>query len=366
MTVSSVGLGLLALAIAGGPIVGQGTAYQGPGMTHTEVAPGVHAFVFDNALGGAANVDGSSVAIINETDVVVVDAQWTPASTRRVLAEIRKLTPKPVRYVITTHWHGDHWYGNQVYRDAFPGVEFVAHEHTRADLERLELPDIAPTRDSTVPAMIRDLGERLRRGVRRDGSPMTATDSAAIVHQRAALQWAIPALREIVPVRPTLTITDSLVLHRGERTIVVRYLGRGNTRGDLSVWLPKERVLATGDLLVHPAPYSFGSYLGEWRAVLAQLRSLPAAVIIPGHGEIQRDWAYLDLFTELLDYTLERARAEVAKGSDLEATRKAIDLGVFRARFSQGDPARERAFNAYYATPAVERAWLEARGELDK
>jgi glyoxylase-like metal-dependent hydrolase (beta-lactamase superfamily II) len=85
--------------------------YPGPAMTRDELAPGVWAFVFDNALGDQANVDGTAVVIIDQPDVVVVDTQWTPRTARRVLAEIRKLTRNPVRYVVTTHWHGDHWVG---------------------------------------------------------------------------------------------------------------------------------------------------------------------------------------------------------------------------------------------------------------
>jgi len=340
--------------------------YQGPGFTHTEVAPGVHAFVFDNPLGDAAGVDGTSLVIINDDDVVVVDAQWTPATSRRVIAEIRRLTPKPVRYVINTHWHGDHWFGNQAYREAFPGVEFVAHRNTLIDLREQELKGFAKFRDTGLPAAITDIEQRYARGVRRDGKPYTRADSAMVRKQISALKWAVPAVKELTPLEPTLTITDSLVLRRGERTIVIQYLGRGNTRGDLSVWLPRERVLATGDLLVNPAPYSFGSYLGEWLHTLAKLRALPASVIVPGHGAIQRDWAYMDLFVELLNSTLAQAKDAVAKGLDLEATRKAVDLTALRERFTRGDVAIGRSFDAFFITPAVERAWLEARGELDK
>ena len=197
-------------------------------------------------------------------------------------------------------------------------------------------------------------------------TPYTAADSARAMGQIAAFRWAIPAMREIRPVRPTLLVADSLILRRGDRTIAIRYLGRGNTRGDLSVWLPKERVLVTGDLLVNPAPYSFGSFLSEWVKTLTQLRALPAAVIVPGHGAIQRDWAYVDLFVELLNWTLGQAKDAVAKGLDLEATRKAIDLTSFRQRFAGSDDGQGRAFDAFFTAPAVERAWLEARGELDK
>lgn len=341
----------------------QPTAYTGPGFVRTEVAPGVHAFVFDNPLGDAANVDGTAVAIINDTDVVVVDAQWTPATARRVIAELRTLTNKPVRYVITTHWHGDHWFGNQAYAEAFPGVEFVAHANTAIDLEAEEIPTLEKTKSDALPGFIGAIEQVLASGKRRSGQALTASDSARLRRQIDAVRWAIPAFREVQPVRPTLTIADSLVLRRGARTIVVRYLGRGNTRGDLSVWLPAERVLVTGDLLVNPAPYSFGSFLGDWVATLGKLRALPATVIIPGHGAIQRDWRYLDLVVELLESTRAQARAAVAKGLDLEATRRAVDLSAFRARFAQGDEGIGRAFDAFFIAPAVERAWREARGE---
>lgn len=357
---------LVLMAVTTARLHAQPAQYHGPQFTRTEVAPGVHAFVFDNPLGDAAGVDGTAVVIINQSDVVIVDAQWSPVTARRVIAEIRKLTPHPVRYVVNTHWHGDHWFGNQAYREAWPGVEFIAHENTLVDLEAKELAGFEKFRSTDLPATIADMEKRLAGAVRRDGRPYTASDSAMVQKQIAALRWAGPAISEVTPVRPTLTITDSLVLTRGDRRIVVRHLGRGNTRGDLSVWLPTERVLVTGDLLVNPAPYSFGSYLGEWTTTLGALRTLPAGTIVPGHGAIQRDWSYFDLFVELLNSTLSQARDAVARGLDLEATRKAVDLSSFRERFTKGDVAIGRSFDAFFIAPAVERAWLEARGELDK
>lgn len=344
----------------------QSTEYTGPRFVHTEVAPGVHTFVFDNPLGDAAAVDGTATVIINDNDVVVVDAQWSPTTARRVIAEIRKLTPKPVRYVINTHWHGDHWLGNEAYRDAYPGVEFVAHANTVIDADSQEVEGLNKFRDEELPAMIKDMEQRYARAIRRDGKPYTAADSALVRRQLSGMKWAQPVVKETKPLLPTMTITDSLILRRGERTIAIRYLGRGNTRGDVSVWLPRERVLITGDLLVNPAPYSFGSYLGDWTKTLGMLRALPAQVIVPGHGEVQHDWAYFDLFVELLNATLAQTRDAVAKGLDLEATRKAVDLSSFRQRFTKGDDTIGRAFDAFFISPAVERAWLEARGEIDK
>jgi cyclase len=353
-------LALLVATTAGAQI----PTYEGPKFEMTKVTDGVYAFVFDNPLGPA--VDGTAVVIINEADVVVVDTQNTPYATRAVLAEIRKLTDKPVRYVINTHWHGDHWEGNSVYQEAFPGVEFIAHANALEEIEAKTLPTFDKRRLTDIPQMLRDSEARYAAGRRRDGTPYTAADSSQARSTIALLRWLVPAIREMRAVPPTLTFRDSLVLHRGSRAIVVRHVGRGNTRGDITVWLPKERVLATGDLLVNPVPYSFGSYLGEWVKTLGALRTLPAEVIIPGHGAIQRDHAYLDLVVALLESTLAQARQAAARGLDLEGTRAAVRLDSLRQRFTGGDPARERAFQAYFAQPAVERAWREARGELDR
>ena len=354
---------LLAAALAQPPI----PVYAGPGFERTRLAEGVWAFVFDNPLGPA--VDGTALVIVNDEDVVVVDAQNTPGTTRRVLAEIRRLTPKPVRYVVNTHWHGDHHDGNEVYRRAFPGVEFVAHAHTRADMITEVVP-IMRGNDTTLARELAGMERRYAAGTRRDGNPLSASDSALVREYIALYRWIIPEMRDTRVVLPTLTVADSLVLHRtvggAARTIAIRHLGRGNTRGDVVVHLPRERIVATGDLLVNPVPYAFGSYLAEWTRTLGAVRALGADVLVPGHGTIQRDAAYLDLVVRLLEETAAQARAAVARGLDLEATRKAVALDSLRARFTGGDPARERAFEAYFAQPAVERAWREARGELDR
>lgn len=355
-------LGCLTTLLLPAAAEAQFPVYDGPRFEMTRVADGVYAFVHDNPLGPA--VDATAVVIINDHDVIVVDAQNTAVASRRVLAEIRKLTTKPVRYVITTHWHGDHWWGNQVYEEAFPGVEFVAHPNTVLDIQRLALPTFDTLRLKQIPDMLVASEAQYARGIRRDGQPYTPFDSTVMRDQIALLRWLVPTIREQRVVMPTITVADSMVFHRGERTIVVRWLGRGNTRGDLTVWLPRERVLAMGDLLVHPGPYGIGSYLGDWVKTLRALRATDAQVIIPGHGAIQRDWAYLDMVVELLESTLAQTKAAVAKGMDLEATRKAVDLAGFKARFTGGDPARGRAFDAYFVQPAVERAWQEARGTL--
>src|SRR5437868_12373826 len=99
--------------------------------------------------------------------------------------------------------------------------------------------------------------------------------------------------------------------------------------------------------------------MGDWIRVLRQQRTLPADVIVPGHGEPQHDGRYVDLLTRLFQSTLSQAETAVAAGKDLEATRASIKLDSLRQEFARGNPIIESGFDRNYVAPAVERAWRE-------
>jgi glyoxylase-like metal-dependent hydrolase (beta-lactamase superfamily II) len=92
------------------------------------LADGVHGFVWKNSF--ANPIQGNALFIINDNDVVVVDTGLLPSTARVMAAELRKLTTRPVRYVVNTHWHDDHHTGNAVYRELWPEAEFIAHRDT--------------------------------------------------------------------------------------------------------------------------------------------------------------------------------------------------------------------------------------------
>ena len=94
-----------------------------------KIGEGVYAVIRKDLPG--LMVDANNVFIINDDGVVVVDSNGAPSITKEVLAALRRLTTKPVKFVINTHYHDDHIRGNQVYRDAFPNVEFIGHAFAR-------------------------------------------------------------------------------------------------------------------------------------------------------------------------------------------------------------------------------------------
>src|SRR3984885_11915327 len=124
---SSIILRVLAMCVALTLAVPSG-AENGVAVQKVQIADGVYQFI--TAPDGYVP-NGNSVVIVNENDVLVFDTFTRPSTARAELAEIRKITDKPVRYVVNSHHHPDHWSGNEVFAEAFPNIEIIASEDTR-------------------------------------------------------------------------------------------------------------------------------------------------------------------------------------------------------------------------------------------
>jgi cyclase len=240
---------------------------------HTvRVADGVYAFITPEERTGFQS--GNSIAIVGDDGVLVFDTGNIPGSTRRQIAEIRKLTNKPVRYVVNSHWHPDHNLGNSIYRAAFPGVTIIGTSATRAGiLERVpayvgQMKDFAAT-DSLMR-------KRLSTGKMRDSSTMP--DSTRLVWGLITRDYAefMPEVTQTKPSPPDMICDDSLTVMLGNRRVKIVSPGRGNTAGDTYVYLPDERVLLTGDLVTEPGPFPSTSYFGDWIRDLDNFYPVPA------------------------------------------------------------------------------------------
>jgi glyoxylase-like metal-dependent hydrolase (beta-lactamase superfamily II) len=134
------------------------TAQNRPAPSRTELAPGI--FLFTTPSYGDVGLDGNSIAILSRDGVVVFDTNGTPAAAAAVLAEIRALSDRPVRWVVNSHWHWDHWYGTEVYQQAFPDVRIVAHEKTREMMMGLALDFNRPGLETQLPNYLQSLEKR--------------------------------------------------------------------------------------------------------------------------------------------------------------------------------------------------------------
>ena len=297
-------------------------------------------------------VEPNAVFVVNDDDVVVFEGGGAPIVAERTIALIRSVTAKPVSHVVNSHWHGDHNLGNQVYRKAFPDLKIVAHPETVAAMTG---PPMAYVQ-RYVPMLTGLIDE------------WTALDEKGELSERR--KELLPNLRmmreefaRIVITPPDTVVRERLVLERGAREIHIIHPGRGNTPGDLVLWLPREQILATGDLVVHPIPYGFGSYPAEWIETLDELAGFDFKLLVPGHGEVQTDNAYIRRLQALLTEVRRQVGESVAKGLDMEATREALDLAEFTDEFAGEDEDRRTKFENWWRLPIARSAWLEASGE---
>jgi cyclase len=320
-----------------------------------QLAPGVYAAIRRVTAGSA---DGNSMFIINDSDVIVVDTGGYRADARQVIAEIKKLTDKPVRYVINTHSHGDHISGDEIYREAFPAVEFICHANAREQILH------NPGAEKSVPlfqAEIANVQKRLDSGKESDGTPLTSARRAHLNLAKANFEFWISDMKDSHQIVPALSISDGLVLHRGERSIEIKYLGNGHTNGDLIVFLPKEKIVATGDLIVDPIPFGFSTTLHDWPATLQALKKLNATTILPGHGEIESDWSYVDRQIALFESTWQQVKKAVDGGADLEATHKQVDGDALWKVFGAPSSESRDEFNYEFLDPAIDAAFKVLR-----
>jgi glyoxylase-like metal-dependent hydrolase (beta-lactamase superfamily II) len=150
-------------------------------------------------------------------------------------------------------------------------------------------------------------------------------------------------------------------VYLGKREVRILWLGRGNTGGDAIIYVPDSRVVMTGDLVVSPTPYAYGSYLTEWRQTLHRLMDLDATAIVPGHGPVQRDWAYIKRLDALLGAVLAQVAQGESQGRSLADIRKTLDVEEFRRQFCGDDQERSLAFKIGFVEPATERAYQESK-----
>ena len=328
-----------------------------------KMADGVYGFVrADQKSGPEPNL----LIVVNDEDVLLVDSRCT-VHARAVVGEIRKLTPKPVRYVVNTHWHDDQCRKQRIL-ETFPAVEFIAHTNTRTDITETGLRGGGQPEDhravrGDVRVKIRkalDTGKTVWTGKeltderRQLGSPGFCRSSTASNSPRSRPVHARGA-------QPS-TFEDELMLHRGGRTIELRHLGRGNTRGDVVVWLPKERILATGDLVVSPIPFGIQWSYADWIETLSKLQKTDAQTLFLGHGHAQQDWQHVGTLQNLLTNLVARVTAEIKKGSTLEEIKKTVTLADWKNKLAGDNADLGRAFDAYFVQPAVERTYHQVKG----
>ncbi|MDP2259802.1 MAG: MBL fold metallo-hydrolase [Caulobacter sp.] len=307
-----------------------------------------------------------NVTVIEQSDgLVLVDSGGSPGSGRRIVKLIRGNRPgRPVKAVILTHWHGDHPLGLGEILKAWPDARTIATEATKAHLSDPKTMNTPAAPDSEANAKV---------VAKFKGFAAYCRDTAAKAESAAEKAgWAAGArlfpqyaqdMDGALTLAPREGFTERLVIDDAAAPVEALFLGRANTDGDAVVWLPRQRVIVTGDILVAPIPFGFGSYPSDWLAVLRRIRDFQADVLVPGHGAPMRDDRYLSAVRALIEATRDQVKASVAAGLDAQQARAAVTLDAGASTFTGGDPWLKRWFASYFTDPFVVSAWKEAKGE---
>ncbi|MCQ8774743.1 MBL fold metallo-hydrolase [Streptomyces telluris] len=265
-----------------------------------EVAENVHAYIQPDG-GWCLNNAGLIVA---GNRSALVDTAATEARARALKEAVAPLTARPPQFVVNTHSHGDHTFGNYLFAD---DAVVVSHERTRTEMA--------------------DIGLHLT-GL-----------------------WPEVCWGDVSVELPTLTFRDRLTLHIGDVTAELLHPGIGHTTNDTVVWLPEQRVLFTGDLVMSGAtPFCLMGSVSGSLAVTEQLRALDPVTVVAGHGPVGGP-ELLDTTEGYLRRVQEIARAGLAAGiGPLEAAREA-DLGEYA-----------ELLDSERLVPNLHRAYAEEKG----
>jgi len=282
---------------------------------------------------------GNTTVVVGTRSVLVVDSGYLPSTAREDIEEIRRWTDRPVQTLVLTHGHTDHTSGTGVYARAWPGLRIVAHRETRTLMARY-----TPGYPELFARRTAELKRTLDSGKDEDGASIKPEQLSAIrddVRAREAITEDLRSTGEN-PLPDVTFEQGSLSFDLGERIVQVRFLGRGNTAGDLVVFLPAERIAIVGDILVSPVPYTCSGFPVDWIGTLDAVAALQPAVIVPGHGELMRDLTYLRTFQELLTTVVRQVdsifqRIPGGGQASLEKARKAVDVSAFRGKFPAGN-----------------------------
>ncbi|MGP4012661.1 MBL fold metallo-hydrolase [Streptomyces sp. 4N124] len=267
----------------------------------TEIADGVFAYVQPD---GGWCLNNAGLVVGDDGRAVLVDTAATERRARHLRAAVLRAAPVPPRTLVTTHFHGDHTFGNRF----FPEAVVVAHENARAEMAAA-------------------------------GLGLTTL-------------WPDVCWGDIDVTLPHLTYRDFLTVHLGEVRAELIHLGpAAHTRGDTAVWLPRQRVLFAGDVLMNGVtPFCLMGSVSGSLAVLRRLRALDPVTVVPGHGPVGGP-ELLDAGEEYFGWLARQARSGAAAGlSPLELARE------------QGPGPYEHLLDAERLVPNLHRAYAELAG----
>lgn len=301
---------------------------QSPGASSSlfdiqKIADGVYAAIAKPQLLTNCN----AAIFVGSRDVVIVDAHSKPSAASALIAQIKKdITTKPVRYLINTHFHWDHSQGDRAYKAAAAGGKFdiIASETTKQWLVQQGRNRLKESLDG-VPGMIDTLRARMAKN---------PSDKAFCEDNIGKLQAYQAEMRDSPLELPTITFAKEYEIKDPAGDLHLAFHGKAHTAGDIAVYCPQKKVVASGDVVIGFLPNLGDGYPRPWPKTIDSIGGLDFNRVIPGHGPVHDSKARMGQMRNYIEDLTARIEAAKKAGKPLEEVRKTItvaSLNTFKA-----------------------------------
>jgi len=268
---------------------------------------------------GTMATGSNNVVIVGDDSLLVVDTGTSPAAARAMVEDVKLISPKPVKYVVNTHFHYDHVNGNQVYAGT---AQIIGHDYVKYAIEKLDVLH----REPYLTSQLTNVPNRIEQLKTQIASAQDAARKETLERQLKVAQEGFDALKEVKPTPPTKTYAKRLDLKVGKHDVQLLFLGRGHTDGDTVVYLPKEKIVCTGDLMESGIAYMGDAQFDEWVKTLEALKGVDWQTDLPGHGAPFHDKALVTAFQSYLTDIVKQGRELKKQGVSADDAAKRIDL----------------------------------------
>jgi cyclase len=299
-----------------------------------------------------AQINCNAAIFVRSADVLVVDTHSKPSAAASLIAQIRKeVTHRPVRYVVNSHFHWDHTQGNHAYRDAENKIDFIASEPTKQLMSDLAEKRLKESLES-IPQQIDTLRSRA-------SNAQSQGEKALCEEQIRQLRSYQAEMQNYVPELPTITFEKSYVLNDKALDLHIEFHGHAHTSGDVVVFCPQKRAVATGDMIIGFIPNLGDGFPKSWPKTIDSVAHLDFSQILPGHGPLQANRQRMIDQRNYIEELTAKVAAAKNTGKSVTEIQKTITLNSLKSMQSDGY-AEYLAMNHARFLPDVEAAALVA------
>ena len=309
-------------------------------------------------------INCNAAIFVRSKDVVVVDAHSKPSAAASIIRQIRReVTDKPVRYVINTHFHWDHTQGDHAYAMTGSKVDFIASSMTKHLMEEFAVARMKASRDA-VPAQIEAMRERAEKAA-------SAAEKAYYAEQIRQMEAYQADIKDYHLELPTITFDKSYLLADPAFDLHLGFHGRSHTAGDVFVFCPQQRAIATGDAIHGLLPNIADGYPRLWPGTIDEVARADFKYTMGGHGPMQADRTVMMCQRNYIEELVEKVEAGKKAGQSLAEMQARLTVASLKSMQSNGyqtflERSQGRAIRLLTRCPRSKRCEREYQRRLQE